>query len=94
MTTLINTTQGVIAVVEQPCCEGDWGWNVIQNRISTPEDIEGYYFDLNLIIASTFGVGKKLELPILDTEETTWTIIDLSKPYEYTETETSIIVKL
>lgn len=97
MTTLINTTRGVIAVVDRPLklngvpyivTETDKDGNIISEVYKT-------------IIASTFGVGKKLEFSI-DKDNTYASHIgwdkyvkeQCGKPYEYTETETSILIKL
>lgn len=54
------------------------------------------------IIASTFGVGKELVIEAdtnigyetIAIDDLVISIIDFTKPYEYTETETNVIIKL
>jgi len=107
MTTLINTTQGVIAVVdERPKAQHPY-YNTIKGEYFShayfTEDTD------HTIIASTFGVGKELYveyfgwagldrmridrfIEVWEREEKKY--IDFTKPYEYTETETNVIIKL
>lgn len=97
MTTLINTPQGVIAVVDERPKYGEYyavmdiGPNILLHNIY------GHYKssliaednDYRKIIASTFGVGKELIIPEV------WLLLESSNgPYEYTETENLIVIKL
>lgn len=97
MTTLINTQQGVIAVVDMMPQFEDWyrdDCNEVRINLITDKSYWLNRKDYKSIIASTFGVGKELKLFVnneeIDPIESTYEF----KPYEYTETETSIIVKL
>lgn len=96
MTTLINTPQGVIAVVDRPPKLNDIPY--IETETDEYGDIISEVY--KTIIASTFGVGKELQI-IVDGFIVSDPISKLlvsefsnTKPYEYTETENLIVIKL
>lgn len=95
---LINTPQGVIAVTNTRPKEGDWvyDYGVCSIYINGDTSIDNDGF--KVIIASTFGIGKPMKMKInnviISLVGVTLDDVDFSKPYEYTETENSIVIKL
>ena len=105
-TTLRQVPQGVIATVDRRPKENEDYWTYI--GFEEPITVEKPVFMTNwfeklwdrdnyhTIIASTFGVGKELVAHYIGFEPkfNINGVLEIGKPYEYTETDTQVIIKL
>lgn len=93
--TLRKVNEGVVATVDRRPKLNEYYFDTmfqdwVKNNFDVCEDYEDK--DLHTIIASTFGVGK--ELLIQNQTMQKIEVFDFNQPYEYTETETNVIIKL
>jgi hypothetical protein len=102
-TTLRQVPQGVVATIDERPKLFDYYYE-LDTETSHQRYCEAdlLYVNDHTIIASTFGVGKELVIEAdtnigyetIAIDDLVISIIDFNQPYEYTETETSIIVNL
>lgn len=94
--TLRKVNEGVVATVDEIPKIGDWSYNTITNLLWFNDFNEKYLYAEQKIIASTFGVGKELVAHYIGFEPkfNINGVLEIGKEYEYTETETNVIIKL
>lgn len=108
--TLRQVSQGIVATIDKRPKAGDYAYepkhNIYYKWVMSYTPVTNKY---HKIIASAFGVGKELYveyfgwagldrmefnifIKVWEREENKY--IDFTKPYEYTETDNQVIIKL
>ena len=95
--TLRKTEQGVVATIDERPKMQEYYCYIVDFQVEKRMIINDNYYNKNFhtIIASTFGVGKELVIPTkTNLSALIWDNNCNDGEYDYTETETQIIIQL